>query len=394
MALRNLKIYAPSVKIPLHVKSGIPGVKKLLHIGIHNSLNRNAGDTLLFTVVRKVFDTVLGPFDWELKQIWEEFTFEAGNHKSNYADGIVLGGGGLLLCDQDGSDTSNSGWQWDSSVEAVDAIDVPFVIFSIGYNQFRGQNDFEPIFKKHVCSLTEKVGFFGLRNSGSIRALSKHLSPELATTLRRQFCPTNVLWQLYPKYQVMAKNHDKKKEKVLVLNAAFDRDNLRFGDSQNDLLARLAGAIRNAQLRGWQIVVVAHKTKDRDIETYLNAKDVTYDTVDLTDARSEEIMEFYAKVDFVIGMRGHSQMIPFGLRRPIFSIISHDKMSYFLEDISKPEWGVEIDRTDLEQQIETALMKIESDRETIHAEIKNIQSFIWQETCDNLSYIGHKIFGF
>jgi hypothetical protein len=41
-------------------------------------------------------------------------------------------------------------------------------------------------------------------------------------------------------------------------------------------------------------------------------------------------------------MRGHAGMIPFGLGTPIVSLVSHPKLRYFLEDIGRPEWGLDV----------------------------------------------------
>ena len=49
-------------------------------------------------------------------------------------------------------------------------------------------------------------------------------------------------------------------------------------------------------------------------------------------------------------MRGHSQMIPFGLRKNILSIVSHDKLKWFLEDIDHPEWGVDVRENDFKNK--------------------------------------------
>ncbi|UCD67353.1 MAG: hypothetical protein JSW48_10920, partial [Betaproteobacteria bacterium] len=164
MTLGNLTSYGPVAKLPLSVKSGRLNSKKLLHIGVHNSANRNAGDTLLFPVVRRALDAVLGPFDWELRQAWDEFLPADARHINHHFDAIVLGGGGLLLRDQSGSDVSNSGWQWNSSVEGVRALDIPLLVFAIGYNRFRGQADFDSVFREHLSAVAAKAGFFGLRN--------------------------------------------------------------------------------------------------------------------------------------------------------------------------------------------------------------------------------------
>jgi polysaccharide pyruvyl transferase WcaK-like protein len=391
MTLRSL-ISCGSEEVAHELTATNPvGTKRILHIGVHNSANRNAGDTLLFPVVRKTFDTLLGPHEWELRQAWTEFSIEDARRVNREFDGIVIGGGGLLLRDQAGSDVSNSGWQWNSTVEAVRAIDIPLIVFAIGYNRFRGQDDFDPVFREHIDALASRTNFFGLRNTGSIRALNQYLDFDQACTLRRQFCPTNVLWQLYPEYRKLAEAHDTKVDRVLAFNAAFDRANLRFGKDAGGVLANVAGAVCKARGRGWKIVLAAHKTMDRQIEPYLDAAGVDYDTVDLTDAGPKEIMTFYAQVDFAFGMRGHAQMIPFGLRRPIMSIISHDKMRFLLDDIERPAWGVEVDSPDLSNRLDAALAAVEVDRQKVHADVAAAQDVVWKETMSNMGEIGQEL---
>ena len=360
---------------------------RLLHIGVHNSANRNAGDTALFPVVRKVFEYFLGPISWELRQAWQEFSSADAIEVKNNFDGVVIGGGGLLLRDQEGSSTSNSGWQWNSTVESLSQIRVPIFVFAVGYNRFRGQEDFDIVFKEHISNLVSLSGMFALRNNGSIRALKKYLPEALHESMRRQFCPTTLLWQLYPEFRTLAECHDSKNERVFVFNAAFDRSMHRFGTEIDTILVGLANAVKMAQDRGWRIIVAAHKTLDRDIEPVLDAAKVAYETVDLTDASLDEILKFYAEVDFVFGMRGHAQMIPFGLRRPIMSIVSHDKMRFFLEDLNRPEWGSEVDANDIEIRLGRALKKIESGKKKVIGDLGVAQSKVWKESIANFSDI-------
>lgn len=392
MALHELKTYGPPIMLPMQIEANCSDAKRLIHIGIHNSANRNAGDTLLFPVVRRVFDQILGPFTWELHQVWDPFTIDTALQINATANGIVLGGGGLLLRDQAGSDISNSGWQWNSTVAAVQAIEVPLSVLAIGYNRFREQMDFDPIFIEHIRAVVDRSFFFGLRNNGSQRALAAYLPSELTAKLRRQFCPTTVLWQLYPEHRASAEAYSEGR-RVFAFNAAFDRANLRFGKRVDEVLLKLAQAVRVAEKRGWKIIVAAHKTMDREIEPFLDRVGVTYNTVDMTDASPEDIMAFYAQVDFVFGMRGHAQMIPFGLRRPIMSIISHDKLRYFLEDINRLEWGVEVDAPDIAERLESMLNRIENEPEQVYEEISQIQQMVWIETQNNLKEIGYHQFG-
>jgi hypothetical protein len=55
-----------------------------------------------------------------------------------------------------------------------------------------------------------------------------------------------------------------------------------------------------------------------------------------------KVYDFYNNMEVIFGMRGHAQMIPFGLNGKIISLVSHDKLRYFLEDIHAPEWGVDL----------------------------------------------------
>ena len=87
------------------------------------------------------------------------------------------------------------------------------------------------------------------------------------------------------------------------------------------------------------ILIVAHKQDDLQIIEFLDKNNQNIETFNLTDMVFNDVIDFYTTVCLSIGMRGHSQMIPLGMRIPIFSIITHDKMRYLLEDINQPEWG-------------------------------------------------------
>ncbi|GAK93150.1 predicted protein [Nonlabens ulvanivorans] len=54
------------------------------------------------------------------------------------------------------------------------------------------------------------------------------------------------------------------------------------------------------------------------------------------------MIEAYSKPKLVIGMRGHAQMIPFGCKTPIISIVSHNKLQWFLDDIGQSNWAVDV----------------------------------------------------
>ena len=65
----------------------------------------------------------------------------------------------------------------------------------------------------------------------------------------------------------------------------------------------------------------------------------------------ETILTYYQSIPITLGMRGHSQMIPFGMQNNIISLISHPKLKYFLDDIEQSEWGINIFSKNLTDEI-------------------------------------------
>lgn len=363
------------------------------HIALHNSPNANAGDTILPQAIRKIFDVAHGQFGWQYLHLWDKFTTKKVKNINKQTHGLVIGGGGFIIKDQWGANIRRSGWSWNISMEELKAIEVPFCLFAVGYNRFRHQEDFDQNFYDHINLTVEKACFVGLRNTGSMERVKSYLSEQyLKDKLKLQYCPTTSCYQLWPEYgersDAFESGFSERTLPVLALNFAGDRLDMRFGDRLEAELSKLALTIKKAEHQGWKIVVVSHKQIDRKIETYLDKAQVSYIAHDLTFANHFEIMAFYSEVDLVIGMRGHSQMIPFGLRKPILSIISHNKMAYFLEDLKHMEWGVDIDNVGWDEAL---LEKINIhglvQRETTLQHLKSAQETCWTSSIENVSSI-------
>lgn len=343
---------------------------RLVHVGIHSNLNGNAGDTLLFQTVRDVIESVAGDVEWERRQVWEALDVNEVDGLNRRSDGIVVGGGGLLLRDQRGSDTSRSGWQWSASTDAIRALSIPLAVVAVGYNRFRDQPDFDPPFTEHLEAVATASTLVGLRNTGSIRAVRAYLPAHLHDRLRLLRCPTTVLTQLYGLRRKTTSGAP-----VLGVNFALDRPGQRFGDQADVRLARFASAVAQIHQRGWRIRVLRHKQIDADAERYLDDACVTYDTNDVSSASPEQVVAAYAGLDVVAGMRGHGQMIPFGLQIPIVSVVTHDKLAWFLDDLGHPDWGVELGAPDATDRLVGAIEDAATDRR--RNEIERLQTLVW-----------------
>jgi polysaccharide pyruvyl transferase WcaK-like protein len=361
----------------------------IAHIGIHKKANLNSGDTLLFSVVRDIFKFFLDDrVEWTLYQLWEEFSEEQIKLINKYHDGIVIGGGGLLLKDQLGSNIKNSGWQWNCSSSVMQRIEIPLIIFAIGYNKFRGQEDFDKNFYESMNMLSSKSEFLSLRNNGSIESLKKYLNNAnlKKNKITRQLCPTTLISKINNKFALKSAIHENKGKKILSFNAAFDRRDMRFNNPEEKFL-EACELMKFAQEKNWIIQVCSHKDMDREIEGILKSIDVDFIIKDLTRSSPNEIMEHYSQIDLSIGMRKHSQMIPFGLNKPIFSLISHDEVKYFLDDIGLPQYGVDMSENGYSKPIKDFLLNFDDNRANIINILKVAQEEIWKETQENFEII-------
>jgi len=369
--------------LKIHTKNllaRLTGRKYLAHFGLHNP--GNAGDTLLFLAVRKLFDDVNGSNHWKLERLWDEITDATVGRLNKRSKGIIVGGGGLLLRDTNAN--QKSGWQWSCSVDQLRQIQVPIVIFAIGYNRFRNQEDFDPIFKEHIQETVSQSLFFGLRNHGSIRALTPYLEDSQISKLKFQPCPTTILSYLYPEKVSQLLEQGKQE---LTLNMSFDRRQLRFGLDEDKILTSIARAMKWANQKGWKINLAVHCPGDDNIEPWLLNEQVTFHKVQLRGKPPEEVLNFYSKMPLTIGMRGHSQMIPFGMGNAIISLISHDKLGFFLEDIDHPEWGINVHSQNIEDELIEKIQFIDTHRLLVKEQIEKSKAILWNQTLENLKLI-------
>lgn len=329
------------IKLPV-LERHIINEKSTIYTHVAAFLLSNAGDVLLPITLQDLFQYKRKGLNWKnIHAHWvisDELITDINN-----TDGLIIGGGGLFL--KDTNPNQLSGWQWSCSIESLKKISVPMAIFAAGYNRFQGQEDFDPIFKEHIKLLSEKAVYIGLRNHGSITAIRNYLPENLHNKIRFQPCMTTLISRIYPNFYDY-----ENKEEFIVLNCAFDRNNLRFGEKEDQILTYIALACKELS-KDYKFKYYAHSEKDLKMIPILERVGLKFELVNFKFMHPKKIIEAYSKPSLVIGMRGHAQMIPFGCLTPILSLISHDKMQWFLDDINQVDWGVDIKNPDLKDLI-------------------------------------------
>ncbi|MFF5144623.1 glycosyltransferase [Streptomyces sp. NPDC013157] len=357
---------------------------QLAHVAFYMDRQGNAGDKLLPETVRLGFGPDTTSRRWHSVHAHRYFD-KAALERVNARRGLVIGGGGLFIPDT--MPNGNSAWQWNVPDEHLRAIDVPIMIYAVGFNAFDGQSYRAQRFNDSLRLLVEKSSFFGLRNHGSIAKVRGMLPPELQDKVVFQPCPTTVMRQLVTGWTDPAYRED-----TVMLNAAYDRAGLRFGHDYAHFLAEMAKAVRKIG-EHTEVKCVAHSLDDEKIAFDLRREHgISLPVIPMYDFSNDEIRETYAKTRLVIGMRGHAGMIPFGVGTPIISLISHPKMAYFLNDIERPEWGVSVHEKNLGDILtERAIGILDNHGRTV-ADVHDRQEQLWKVTQENQTTI-KKILG-
>lgn len=335
----------------------------------------NAGDTMLSKCVRKTINAAKYEIINVAKKVDDEVL-----EQINQCDYMVLGGGGLFLPDTNANKVS--GWQWAISKEQLEQIKVPVIIYSVGYNFFKGQKPDE-LFCDSVIKLVEKASFVGLRNHGSVEAIKEIVPKELQDKIVYQPCTTTVIQKLYG----FEKENN---SRIVGLNMAFDREEQRYGKEKTEVLTKVARAVKQIENMGYEIRYIAHCDTDLRFLPYLDKADVRYKVEYLVDSLPQKIIDCYKKVELMLGMRGHAQMIPFGVGCRVISLGTHDKLRWFLEDINADDWYVNLNE-DIEHLTENILYKFEKisrvDSVETDRRLKEAQEELWQITCKNRTAI-------
>lgn len=333
----------------------------------------NAGDTLLPVVLRDLFNENINIKKWNSIHVYD-IVDERIIKRINNTNALIIGGGGLFL--RDTNPNKISGWQWPCSIEDLNKITKPIILFAVGYNRFRGQIDFDPIFTDNLNNFVEKASFIGIRNQGSINKLKQYLrSEDLRNKLIFQPCMTTLISKIYPDFIPF-----EQKEDFIAVNCAFDRRELR--SSNDDILNAIARVVSSLS-KEIKIKYFSHMFSDELILPYFDKLKIEYELVKLNNVK--QIVANYSLPKLVIGMRGHAQMIPFGCNTPILSIVSHDKMQWFLNDINHPEWGVDVLDENFESKLLAKAIHLYNNYQSTISSIQSEQEKLWEITCDNMN---------
>ncbi len=328
--------YSVKERFYLNKEAG-SGPNRLVHITNYKGWGNNAGDIVLSSCVRNTLRKCKPKMSFDIRSLKDEINSSMID-AINCSKGLLIGGGGLFLPDT--NPNAVSGWQWAVSKEQLEQIQVPVMLFAIGYNYFPGQKPSD-FFVENLNHIVRKSEFIGIRNFGSIEAVKSLLDEDLKDKqIRFQPCPTTIIRKQLPQLPAKVKSRN------VAVNIAFDRYEKRFGAQIYNKLHEVALALKELERMSYKIYNVAHLTKDEWAEAAFDRVGLKYETIRLQHKFPDEIYRFYNEMEVVIGMRGHAQMIPFGVNAKIITLGTHSKMKWFLQDVDLMEAYIDMMNTE------------------------------------------------
>lgn len=274
-------------------------------------------------------------------------------------DFIVLGPGGIFLLDEVNGEgigklnnlpysaiKKQSGYQWIISDDVLDLIEIPIIVFSVGWNQFRMVNRKYYPNKKSLIKLIEKSAYFSVRHNGDITDILANSDPSLKDKIDMCFCPT-----ITSDYSPLIWNSPRKK--IIAFQIANDRWQNRYGTKSQAFakFSHIAKAMNHFRQLGYEIHIVDQCLDTMFIDWLKSSKNMKSQYKIVTLKRQSRTFQnnYYAKLETIFATRGHAQMIPLGLGTKVVSIISHNKLKYFLRDTGLESTGVEFKDVSLQK---------------------------------------------
>ena len=310
---------------------------RALHIYAVNG-KANSGDFFLGPATKNRFEkTIQEDVDWTNFDVRKRVTLEDVRYFNSF-DYLILGGGGLFLPDTNPNKISC--WQWACPTQLYKDLQVPLHVVSVGWNHFYGQDitmptrnstqsipDRAQIFKENVEALITASTSFTMRHTGDCEQLKKIVDSKYHSQIKFSFCPVIEYIKEHhtPTFVNAGEYH--------VFEIKDDRQNRRYHKtSLQNVYSQLFDYIGVLLSTGEKVAVMSHDGSS-SFYRYLKNRGLTVPLLNNTIANEEAIIRNYGHVKRLYCTAGHSQMTAYALGIDFHSLITHDKLKYFLEDI-------------------------------------------------------------
>ena len=313
------------------------GMVNALHI-YGCGYKKNSGDLLLGPSTKHFFENMISQkLNWESWDVTRNIKDKHIDYFNTF-DYIVIGGGGLLLPDTNSNNVSC--WQWPIDSNLLAEIKTPIYVISIGLNWFFGQDasmpyydslrrdqDRIPIFKNNIETLVNKSEYFSMRHKGDINQINSFMEFENKNKIKFEFCP--VIEYVEDKYK-----RDDHSGQLYTFELKDDRIQRRYENTSIEkVYETLFNFILYLEKNNKKIGIMSHDGS-KSFKEYVDSKGFkNYTYLDNSVGNEKRIIDNYRQVKKLYCSAGHSQMMSHALGIDYYTLISHPKLKYFMDDV-------------------------------------------------------------
>ncbi len=323
--------------------------KTIWHVG---GYNRNYGDFVLLESIRenleRISDVPLNFVNVDCQST--HFFNELIDELNEKADMLLIGGGGFIMNRHE--DNSLSGWQWSIKNEDIEKIKIPIIVYGIGYNKFCfDPRKFKNNTNDSLLLAEKKSSLFSVRNNGTKDELIKRgLDAE-----KIQVIPDSGMFITPLKKDANILNTNRMLVGINLVSdrpqytypAEFEKNRKKFLNTLVDVCKYLITKY-NALIINLDHIPELDKEVNKLFKQKLGSDNYKVLSEEVPEIyppsliNSHFLAYFYQKMDLVLGMRGHSNIIAFGMKVPFISIGSHNKNRFFLHEINEEKYLVDL----------------------------------------------------
>ncbi|MNZ13561.1 Polysaccharide pyruvyl transferase [compost metagenome] len=299
-------------------------------------LNYNIGDYALGIGVKNLLREYL-PVDLIAETnlqgtVFNEYFIEQVVNK-NY-DLLVVGGGGVIH----GAHWPN-GWFWMIKEDLISRINIPFIVYGVGYNYFKDEGGIPEIGRSHLKETLRRAAYFSIRNDGSVSRFAEQIGvtvPEIPD----------------PGFHINLKKEYSCNESspFVLIQLANDKPEHRFGSLERR--ARFVSEMRavTSHLSGkYKVIFAPHVYEDISLSKEVSMGIENTEVWDFSRYAFDNCAEslgLYQSAEFVLAMRGHGQIVPIAFNTPVISLENHPKHSGLMQKLGLGEYNVSLEAAD------------------------------------------------
>jgi polysaccharide pyruvyl transferase WcaK-like protein len=325
---------------------------KVIHI--YADANGNWGDRALARGVQEIFMKHLGIQSQDFQIIPLESLSKEQNKLSNQ-DLIIYGGGGIL------------GELIAAYCGFLSSFPSPTVGYGVGLNRFIVTTGKEEPFKTEDVKILSYVvkrdfKYFSVRNDGSKeKLLSWGYEPPLPES------PDPGIWSglnLTPQ---------KTTQNYVIIQLAGDMLLNRFYYDAIDMVkfTRKINVVKNfLNKKGYDVVFAVHREEDTLFKRFITGQYEEWNWREVMN-NIPKGLESYKNAKFVLGMRGHSQILPFGLGVPSIALVNQSKNLGFMQKVGLERYAVKIKEKNLDILLKEKILELENEYPSVQSHIQS-----------------------